>query len=46
VDGVELRSDHVHYTPEGTRRAIAKILADAPVLRRLRGPLGNPVPAR
>lgn len=35
VDGVQLRSDHVHYTTEGSRRVIAKIMADSAVLRGL-----------
>jgi hypothetical protein len=38
VNGVRLRTDHAHYTPEGARRAVAKIMADAPVLRTMRGP--------
>ena len=36
VNGVRLRSDHLHYTPEGARRAITQILTDAPALKNLR----------
>jgi hypothetical protein len=36
--GVRLRTDHVHYTPEGARRAAEKIIGDVPRLRTLRGP--------
>jgi hypothetical protein len=46
VNGVQLRSDHVHYTPEGMRRAIAAIMAGAPVLRNLAGPGTTSVPAK
>jgi hypothetical protein len=42
VDGVQLRTDHAHYTPEGIRRAIAKIMADAAVLKELNGPVAGP----
>jgi hypothetical protein len=46
VDGVQLRTDHVHYTPEGARRAIAKIMADAAVLKKLHGPVTGPASAK
>ncbi len=36
VSGVRLRTDHVHYTPEGARRAIARILTDVPALKNIR----------
>jgi hypothetical protein len=42
VGGVQLRTDHAHYTPEGARRAIAKIMADAPILRDIHGSATNP----
>lgn len=45
VNGVQLRFDPVHYTPEGMRRAIAAIMAGAPVLRRLAGPAATSGPA-
>lgn len=38
VNGVLLRSDHVHYTPEGTRRVIAAIMAGAPILTKAHPP--------
>jgi hypothetical protein len=38
VDGVRLRTDSVHYSPEGARRVTAKILEDATALRTLHGP--------
>jgi hypothetical protein len=38
VGGVRLRSDNVHYTPEGARRAGEKIMNDVDGLRTLRGP--------
>jgi hypothetical protein len=38
VGGVRLRTDRVHYTPEGARRAAEKILTDVPGLRTLHGP--------
>jgi hypothetical protein len=38
VAGVRLRSDSLHYTPEGARRAAARIVQDVPPLRDLRGP--------
>jgi len=41
VGGVRLRTDHVHYTAEGARRVIAKIMADAPILRDLHGSATN-----
>jgi hypothetical protein len=37
VGGVQLRTDHVHYTAEGMRRVITKIMADVPVLRDMHG---------
>lgn len=42
VNGVQLRTDHVHYTAEGTRRAISKIMTDSPALRTIRGPATLP----
>jgi hypothetical protein len=38
VGGVRLRSDNVHFTPEGARRAGEKIMNDVERLRTLRGP--------
>jgi hypothetical protein len=38
VDGVRLRSDSVHFTPEGARRAGEKIMNDVEGLRTLHGP--------
>jgi hypothetical protein len=38
VGGVRLRSDNVHYTPEGARRGAAKIIDDVAILRTLHGP--------
>ena len=38
VGGVQLRPDHVHYTPEGARRAVEKIMNDVAELRTLHGP--------
>ena len=38
VAGVRIRSDSVHYTPEGARRTVALILRAVPALRDLRGP--------
>jgi hypothetical protein len=41
MNGVSLRTDHVHYTPEGTRRAVAKIITD-PALKNMHGRTANP----
>jgi hypothetical protein len=38
VGGVQVRSDHVHYTPEGARLAAKKIMNDVTELRTLHGP--------
>lgn len=38
VGGVRLRTDHVHYTPEGARRAVGRIFDEVAGLRTLHGP--------
>ncbi|HZE30697.1 MAG TPA: SGNH hydrolase domain-containing protein [Actinoallomurus sp.] len=38
VGGVRLRSDNIHFTPEGARRAGKKIMNDVEGLRTLHGP--------
>ncbi|MFB9835102.1 SGNH hydrolase domain-containing protein [Actinoallomurus acaciae] len=38
VGGVRLRTDSVHYTPEGARRVVAEVLRGSAALRDLRGP--------
>jgi hypothetical protein len=44
VGGVRLRTDHIHYTPEGARRAAEKIMNDVAALRTLHGPAVQLVP--
>lgn len=41
VGGVRVRPDHVHYTPEGARWAIEKIMNDVADLKTLHGPAGT-----
>jgi hypothetical protein len=37
MNGVQLRTDIIHYSPEGIRRAIAKMMADSSDLRNVHG---------
>jgi hypothetical protein len=37
MNGVQLRTDIIHYSPEGIRRAITKMMADSSELRNVHG---------